>query len=669
MNKRLLAIAIGLATLDIATQAHAATDPNAKSEQVLVSARRIEENLPQDIAQYGARVDVITSESIKRGSYVDIAGSLQALAPSLYIASKNGAFDYVDVSLLGSRTQDVLWLIDGVRINNRLYAGTTPLDTIPSGIVDRIEILNGGQALFYGTQAVAGAINVVTKEFSNSLDGGVTLSDDNHQGHHADAFYRDAFERNQIVAYASIDKSAGYRAFRDEDYQPSVTDRNRSFDVRTVGAKYAFNATDALRLSATYQNTDADLDNAQPYRIDKNENSRREQIATAKVDYDATDNVGLFLKTYWHKWDTHYDTVYNNLPLGSGQAVLYDNAFWGYKDYGANAVAKFRFSDKVEYYAGYDIQKYGGRDEVLVIEQQDERTQAVFGQVRTNDLFLQDTELAAGVRYNDPSVGESATIWNVSGLHHFGGRFFARTTFGTNFRLPTAEELFADDPQDERGNPNLKPERSSSINFSIGQNASALGQLGWELTGFDRRIKDMIDYDEFDDSTGQEVFGNLPGTVKQRGVDAQIQWPLLDTVILKAGYTYSKSEDADSHEQIRRVPVRLAKTSLAYTAPGGRFGGDVAAQYTGDVFETVSGERRNYGNYSTFDFDAFWFADGQLHHRLGLSLLNAFDKEYGRPTRACGDVATDGAYDCSAPYVAKNLGLPRTLRASYSYSF
>ncbi len=44
----------------------------------------------------------------------------------------------------------MLWLVDGVRINNRLYGGTTPLDTIPASMVERIEVLYGGQALFYG---------------------------------------------------------------------------------------------------------------------------------------------------------------------------------------------------------------------------------------------------------------------------------------------------------------------------------------------------------------------------------------------------------------------------------------------------------------------------------------------------------------------------------------
>jgi len=42
----------------------------------------------------------------------------------------------VDISIQGSRTEDVLWLVDGVRINNRLFGGTTPLDSISTPMIE-----------------------------------------------------------------------------------------------------------------------------------------------------------------------------------------------------------------------------------------------------------------------------------------------------------------------------------------------------------------------------------------------------------------------------------------------------------------------------------------------------------------------------------------------------
>src|ERR1051325_12002772 len=144
---------------------------NGIAETVAVAAPKLEEELPQQVERAGSRIQTITSEQIETGGYYDVGQALQALVPGLFLTPKAGPFDYVAASLQGSRTNEILWLVDGVRISNRLYNGTTPLDTIPAHMVERIEVLEGGQGLFYGTQAVAGVINVVTKSFTEGKSG------------------------------------------------------------------------------------------------------------------------------------------------------------------------------------------------------------------------------------------------------------------------------------------------------------------------------------------------------------------------------------------------------------------------------------------------------------------------------------------------------------------
>ena len=116
----------------------------------------LRENLATDLEEYGSRVEVVTAEQIQNGGFADASQALQMLVPGLTILPKNGAFDYVNASLLGGRKQDVIWLVDGVRISNRLYTTTTPLDTIPANMIERIEVIKGGQSLFYGTSAISG---------------------------------------------------------------------------------------------------------------------------------------------------------------------------------------------------------------------------------------------------------------------------------------------------------------------------------------------------------------------------------------------------------------------------------------------------------------------------------------------------------------------------------
>src|SRR5690606_15358241 len=137
--------------------------------------------------------------------------------------------DYVTFSLLGSRTNEVLLLVDGVRLSNRLYATTTSLDTIPAHMVERIEVLKDGQGLHYGTQAVGGVINVISKSFTEEFDAAVEAGYDTNEGYHFNGYARGGGGGHYFVAFASHDEAEGFQPFRDQDYQPSATDRKRSY--------------------------------------------------------------------------------------------------------------------------------------------------------------------------------------------------------------------------------------------------------------------------------------------------------------------------------------------------------------------------------------------------------------------------------------------------------
>ena len=167
-----------------------AAPEEAATDEIVVWGDRLEESLPLELAELGSRVEVITAEEIEDGGYGDVSQILASEVPGLFVSQKNGPFDYVNASLQGSRTQEILWLVDGVRISNRLYNTTTPLDTLPASMVERIEVLKGGQSLFYGTQSVGGVINVVTRTYSAETEGEVSAGLDTNEGTHVDGFVR-----------------------------------------------------------------------------------------------------------------------------------------------------------------------------------------------------------------------------------------------------------------------------------------------------------------------------------------------------------------------------------------------------------------------------------------------------------------------------------------------
>jgi vitamin B12 transporter len=647
------------------------------TESVVVAAPRLEEELPQEIQRTGVRVQTITSAQIQNGGYYDVSQALQSLVPGLFLNPHAGAFGYVSASLQGSRTNEILWLVDGVRISNRLYNGTTPLDTLPAHMIERIEVIEGGEGLFYGTQAVAGVINVVTKAFTENTNGRAQTGFDTNEGGHVSAFARTAARGHRFVLFGSKDKADGFQQFPDADFQPSTTDRQRSYDVLSLGGKYAYDFSSHLRLSATYQRNDVTLDLLTPARSSPSQvgglagafNERAEHIASTKVDFTPRGNAQVFFKGYYHQWDSHWSETRNVIGAPGAREVISDREFWGFKDYGANLLAKLAPSRGVEYLAGYDFQNYSGQDDVLLIAHNTETVHAVFGQVRTTTDLLKKTTLAAGVRYNAPTHAQNATVWNVSGRHDFTGRLFARGTVGTAFRYPDAYELFAVDPTCCFGNPNLKPETSTNVNGSIGGRIGAgPAAVTLEGIGFYRRVSDLIV--DVDDGSGEgtTITANRPDRVRVRGLSLIASAALTSSVAATLGYTYTSSqrsnELAGGYSVIAGIPKNQIESTIDFHPASLPFGAMLTINRVGEMFDTVSGFGSvPSGDYTVLDLSGRIFLDTRRRHRINLRLENLFDERYNTLLRRGfrDDIAT--------PFLAHTLGTPRTFHLSYGFSF
>ena len=668
MTSRLFGCAAAAAILTVGAPALAQAQPaaaGAGASQVgeLVVTGRLEEELPTHLAKQGVRVDVVEAATIKNYQYVDVAQALQTTVPGLYIAPKNGPFDYVRISLQGSRTSDVLWLVDGVRINNRLYAGTTPLDTLPASMVERIEVVEGPQALFYGTQSVAGAINIITKDFSDHLDGAITGGGDTNSSYHVDAFVRGPVGPGRLVAYASADQSSGFLPFPENEFQPSATQRDRAYKMFGIGGKYAVDLSDKVRLSVSEQHNQGDLDYAYANTVQSAFNSRNEDILTGKIDISPSDKLQLFVKGYYHWWRAQYTEFDNDPSAPGGIDVIDDHDPWGFTDRGINALGRLHPVPGLDLYLGYDFQSYSGSDAVLVIDKHSESVNAVFAEIATGPELFHSLSLAAGVRYNAPSEGQAATVGTVSARWDFGAGVYLKAMAGTAFRLPTAEELFANDPFDERGNPDLKPESSKNANIALGGPTPGLRGLHWEVIGFFRDVKNLIDYDTFDPVTNQDVFGNVSGTVRVRGGELALDGALTDELSASASYTYSSAKQ-DGGLQVNRIPRSLAKATVDYHPMQLPFGVAASMNYVGDVFDSGGGQSHvNHGDYVVFNASARVFIDRARHHRIDVGVNNIFDKRYATGlTTGFDDVTGD-------PYLVHNLGQPRTLTARYTFSF
>ncbi len=641
-------------------------------EEVVVTSERLEETLPLKLERYGNQVEVITADDISNHGFVDLADALKTLVPGLHISPKNGPFDYFNASLQGSRSKDILWLVDGVRITNRLYNGTSPLDTIPPHMVERVEILKGGQGIFYGTQSVGGVINIVTKSFSNKTEGEIGTGANSNDGYNLNGFIRGGYGEHQYVVYASKDYADGYNPYDDNDVQPSATDLERGYDVKTVGTKYAWEINENVRLSAQYQLTNSELDFARPFLNRKTINDRSETLAAVKLESRLTDFVELFIKAYRHTWDTDYTRIYNELDssgvLTGGIEVRNDDTYWGYEDYGINAMTEISWGDHFTYVVGFDQQNFSAEDDVWRVADQKERVNAVFAQVRTNESLFEGTMLAFGVRKNRPSDADSSTIWNLTAKHNVNDVWYFQGNVGTSFRLPDAEALFLNEYYDSDangvpdggwfavGNPDLKPEKSKNLNLSVG---AILSSFQFELTVFKRDITDYIASVPLTIAgVVGESFENSDDEVNIEGVELSTVVQLNQSLSTQISYTHTRALFNDEGEQLKNIPEHQAKLSLDYRNPGSSWGASLNVNHVGKVNDTTQRDR-----FTVADVSAFYAFGERDHQRIIMRLENLADASYvtkiGRGTE---DVSGNS-------YLYRNFGMKRTLHLSYRYQF
>ncbi|EJF72598.1 TonB-dependent outermembrane receptor [Pseudomonas sp. Ag1] len=621
-----------------------ADDPPLELKQQIISAPSVESTTVADMAQYGSKVELVTREQIERaGPAADVSRVMQMFIPGLYVAPKNGPFDYGTYSLLGGRNDDTLILLDGVRLNNRLYGGLY-LDTLPANAIERIEVLKGGQSLLFGTQAVSGVINIVTRSpQTREASGEVNLGADTFGGTTGDArvekIFNNGFGDLGLLAYVSRNVSEGYQPFRNRDMK-NVSDKKRSYEVTTFGTKAIQSFGDGTRLELFYQYADANLDFARPVDNHKTTNDRVQQIATATFEQTLNERLSYFVKGHINDWDTRYTRI-NNIE-GGGTRAINHNDYWGFTDWGVQAEGKAVLPGEHVLVFGSDNQWFKGQDDVLIIDDNKAQAHALYTQLRPTIEALPNWHPSIGVRHEAMSGGDSATVGMLTSLYDLNDNWALRGQYGTAYKLPNAEQLFVNE-DDEKGNRNLKPEKSRNAELGVDYKGSLLARdFSASVTLFKRKITDLITLDDVQWVNGQ-------GQIQMRGFEADAKLQLNEQWRVQADMTRNLTESR-AGVTINDIPGFFARSRVGYESADRLWGVGTAVRYIGDI---VSSKKVEYGNYTVVDADAYRYLDNAHQHRVSLLVENLFDRDY----------VTSRASNVD------NLGRPFTSEVRYTYRF
>ena len=611
----LLGCTLSLSPVVVADQSSA-----EKLDQIIVTGART----PLTINQLGSAVTVITRDEIERREARRVTDLLRSV-PGFSVSHTGVAGSQAQVRVRGAEANHILVLIDGVRANDPATGDEFRWEYLSTGNIERVEIIRGPQSSLWGSDAVAAVVHIITRsgQSGSSFDGyaeGGSFSTAN-AGLNG-AVGGDRWSVSGGIENLTTDGSNISRVGTEKDDSELTTAEigasltasealSFKFGLRAVDAYSQFDPVDYF---VTGLPVDGDL-----------ATDTKNLYGRASANFQPTGSVVSHQLTL-----RYFDSDNRNLidqVEDSGSAS--DRITFGYQadvKLGDNVLSLALEHEKTEFEQtgavvfGDPNQKQKMDVDSVVVEYQ--------------GLSLDRLSWIVSARFDDNSDFDDALNGRVSLAYRLSDATTLRGSIGTGQKNPTFTERYGFFPGQFVGNPELKPETSTSYDIGIDQGFLADSVL-LQLSLFRQDLKDEINGFVFDPITFLSTAENMPGKSKRSGVELATRWKVNDAIGLGAHYTYTDSTEQDflgnDVRELRR-PKHSGGVSMDYRTANERFSASLNADYGGsrtDIFFPPwpdPSEIVTLGNY--------WLVDLALQYQATESVTvfakgsNLLDEDY-----------------------------------------
>ncbi len=501
---------------------------------VVVTGTRI----PTPPENTSSPVTVITREEIAQTQQRLVADVLRA-EPGIDVARTGQPGSLTSVFLRGANSSQTLVLVDGIRVNNA-FNNAFDFSQLAVDNVERIEVLRGPQSTLYGSEALGGVINIVTKRGESPPNGSAQVE----YGSFNSLLTRGSFSARKGKASISADAS----------YSSGDNDRiNSDFDALNLSARAGYDFSSKFKASvlATYLKSDADAPNDR-FTNDPNDRFKNENwLVGFTLEADPTPwwNAKLVLSHARERGEFLQPPP--NPPT---------NSFTYLSDYASETIA---YRDQVDFqniFTPADSHKIlvGGTFEDASADYTDNYNAFDRG-VDTRSAYAQyefsphtRVTLTAGGRVDD------SDSFGTHGTYRFGSRYtvpraetILRANVGTGFRAPSIAQLY----YPFYSNPDLKPEESLGWDAGFEQ-PLANGALRFGATFFHNNFDNLIAPSGF-------TIKNV-SRARTLGIESFVSWMPLTNLTLRAAYTWLDAEDLTSGDRLIRRPEHRGNFSANY---------------------------------------------------------------------------------------------------------
>ncbi|MDR1381376.1 MAG: TonB-dependent receptor [Tannerella sp.] len=516
--------------------------------EVVVTGTRVP--VPRDVIP--VPITVVHRGVIEQSGEVSLLPVLMQQVPGLYVTSRGVAGYGVSTGSAGGigmrgfsgGSGQLLILIDGHPQYAPIY-GHHVADSYIASDAQRVEISRGAASILYGSNAMGGAINIITRQ---AMTDGNALSAKLTGGSYGTQRYAltDACRNGRLsgVVSATYERTDGHRA-------------NSDFDSWTGFAKLGYDFSEAWKATG---NVNLAKSRAQvPGPVNHPLLDGATDVLRGMSGLSLENNYGRTrgaVNFYYNRGDHEINDGYNE--GGSPRPYLFHST-----DYmgGVNIYQAVNLFQGNTVTGGFDVKLYGGnayRDPVTEIYADHVKLHEVAGYILAQQQFRK-FRFEAGLRLENHKLYGSEWVPQAGVSFRAAEQTSLKLSFSKGFRTPNMRELYMYAPANEE----LLPERSFSYDFTVSQGLLD-NRMSAELTLFYIEGDNMIEVIQTGESRPQNrnvgAFGN-------RGVELSLNYHALDNLSLNANYSYLDMErpvtGAPGHKFYAGAVYRPGKFTLS----------------------------------------------------------------------------------------------------------
>lgn len=516
-----------LATAIVSLLSHAYTSPVfaqnttiETDETMVVTANRFEQSAKDVIAP----MSVVTKEEIVQIQAKTITDILR-LQPGIEVANNGGIGQNASIFMRGTNSDHVLVLIDGFKMNSSIKSGMN-INKIPVNQIERIEIIRGSGAVMYGSDAVGGVINIITRTSQNDVSKSATIGAGSNKYKEGNfAANTKVGENGHLKMAAGFTQTEGYNV----NPQPGKNDGDKhGFDNSQFMLNYEHQISSYLSLftGVRWFNSTSEYNH---YTNTKSQSESESITYSTKASFHK-DNLSSDLSLNYQ--DNQNLEYLENGSLDSEQKIDQLNAQW---------TNQYKLMDSWSINGGIDWSNERVKADItdwsnkVIIDEGESRTST--GIYLGTTYRLEQLTLEGNTRFDKHDKYDEYTTWGVGASYQINDIYKIRSAYNTAFKAPSFYDLSTE--------PDLEPETSKNIDIGV---TAEYEIVNVNLSLYKNKVDNLIIY--YDAPNHQGYSANVDAEIK--GAELEL---LFDTGIVSHTVVaeYKDHEDTQGQQLARRA--------------------------------------------------------------------------------------------------------------------